>query len=283
MNLELSSLVRLAAGCGLSTVVLCSPGAAQVVGAVPAPLVEVGVVEHLDEKIPLDLVFRDENGDRVALSSFFDGRRPVVLTLNYYKCPMLCGLMLNGVLDGLNQMDWTVGEQFDVVTVSIDPTETPDLALAKKKSYLERYPRPAAERGWHFLTGSQDDIVKLAAAVGFGYVYDEQERQYAHPAVLFVITPDGRVARYLYGVEYSATTLKLALLEASEGKIGSSIDKLMLYCYQYSPDQRRYTPVAMRIMRVGGGLTAIVLLSGLSLLWIREARRRATSSEGNAS
>lgn len=270
-------LVALATALGLV------PGLAlaQVVGSVPAPLVEVGVVEHLDEPVPLDLVFRAENGDRVPLSSFFDGERPVVLTLNYYRCPMLCGLQLNGLLDGLTALDWTAGDQFEMVTVSIDPLETPDLATAKKASYLERYARPAAETGWHFLTGEQEAIVALASAVGFGYVYDEEERQYAHAAVTFVITPDGRVARYLYGVEYPAQTLKLALLEAADGRIGSSIDRLLLYCYQYSPDQRRYTPVVMNIMRLGGGLTAFVLVSCLSFLWIREARRRKTTNKGN--
>lgn len=239
-----------------------------------AQLQDVGVEEHLDARIPLDLEFVDENGRTVRLADYFDGERPVILTLNYYRCPMLCGLQLNGVVDGLEQMDWTPGAEFEMVTLSIDPLETPELAKAKKENYLKRYQRPAAAAGWHFLTGRKTDIERLAETLGFGYSYDEESGQYAHAAVIFVATPDGRVARYLYGIEYPPKSLRLALIEASEGKIGSPLDQLIMYCYHYDPSSRRYAPVAMNIMRLGGGLTVLVLGLSLGMLWLREQRRR---------
>ncbi len=240
----------------------------------PAALDEVGIEEHLDAGLPLDLEFVDEDGNTVRLGDYFDGRRPVILTLNYYRCPMLCGLQLNGVVDGLEQMDWTPGVEFEMVTVSINPLETPELAAAKKQNYLKRYQRPAAARGWHFLTGKEVDIRRLAEAVGFGYRYDPETDQYAHAAAIFVSTPDGRVARYLYGIEYPQRKMKLALMEASEGRIGGPLDQLIMYCYHYDPSSRRYAPVAMNIMRLGGGATALVFGLALAAFWVREIRRK---------
>lgn len=253
--------------------------AAQLADQVPEVLEEVGVTEHLNAKLPLDLEFRDENGDWVELGSFFDGQRPVILTLNYYRCPMLCGLMLNGVVDGLEAMSWTPGAEFEIVTISINPLETPELARAKKQNYLKRLERPAAAKGWHFMTGRELEINRLAETLGFSYTYDPVSREYAHAAVIFVCTPDGRVARYLYGIEYPAKRLKLALLEAAEGTIGSTLDQLILYCYHYDPANRRYTPVAMNIMRLGGGATALILGISLGVFWIREWRRKKKIEE----
>jgi len=247
---------------------------AQLADQVPAALEEVGVTEHLDAKLPLDLEFRDENGRPVRLGDYFDGDRPVILTLNYYKCPMLCGLMLNGVVDGLEAMDWSPGDEFEIVTVSINPLETPELATAKKQNYLKRLDRPSVAKGWHFLTGRELEIKRLAETVGFGYTYDPETQEYAHAAAIMVCTPDGRVARYLYGIEYPAKRLKFALLEAAEGAIGSTLDQLILYCYHYDPTNRRYSPVAMNIMRVGGGATALILGMALGLFWVREWRRK---------
>jgi protein SCO1/2 len=252
--------------------------AAQLADQVPEVLEEVGVTEHLNAKLPLDLEFRDEDGNWVELGSFFDGERPVILTLNYYRCPMLCGLMLNGVVDGLEAMSWTPGAEFEIVTISINPLETPELARAKKQNYLKRLERPAAAKGWHFMTGRELEINRLAETVGFSYTYDPVSQEYAHAAVIFVCTPDGRVARYLYGIEYPAKRLKLALLEAAEGTIGSTLDQLILYCYHYDPTNRRYTPVAMNIMRLGGGATALILGISLGVFWIREWRRKKKES-----
>ena len=264
--------------------VLCLAAAmvsAQSAERLPAALEEVGVEEHLDAKLPLDLEFVDENGATVRLGDFFDGERPVILTLNYYRCPMLCGLMLNGLVEGLEQVDWTPGVEFGMVTVSINPLETPELAKAKKQNYLKRYERPAAARGWHFLTGQETNIRRLAETLGFGYSYDPESGQYAHAAVIFVSTPDGRVARYLYGIEYPPKRLRLALMEASEGEIGGALDQLIMYCFHYDPSNRRYAPVAMNIMRVGGGATALVLGLALGSFWILDVRRKRRTDKRN--
>jgi protein SCO1/2 len=252
-------------------------GGAQLADQVPEVLEEVGVSEHLNAKLPLDLEFRDEDGNWVELGSYFDGERPVILTLNYYRCPMLCGLMLNGVVDGLEHMAWTPGDEFEMVTISINPLETPELAKAKKQNYLKRLDRPKAAQGWHFMTGRELEIKRLAETVGFSYTYDPVSQEYAHAAVIFVCTPDGRVARYLYGIEYPAKRLKFALLEAAEGTMGSTLDQLILYCYHYDPTNRRYTPVAMNIMRLGGGATALILGISLGVFWIREWRRKKSN------
>jgi len=252
---------------------------AQLADQVPEGLEEVGITEHLDAKLPMDLEFRDEDGLSVTLGSYFDGERPVILTLNYYRCPMLCGLMLNGLVDGLEQMEWTPGQEFEIVTVSINPLETPALAKEKKQNYIKRYGRPSAMTGWHFLVGNEPEIDRLAETVGFRFVYDPVEKQYAHAAAIFVCTPDGRVARYLYGIEYPSKRLKLGLLEASEGKIGSTLDQLILYCYHYDPSNRRYSPVAMNIMRVGGGASASILAVALGMFWFREWRRRKSTAK----
>jgi protein SCO1/2 len=247
---------------------------AQLADQVPPVLEDVGIEEHLGAKVPLDLEFRNEGGDWITLGDYFDGERPVILTLNYYRCPMLCGLMLNGVVDGLENLKWTPGDEFEMVTVSINPLETPELAMAKKQNYLKRLERPSAAQGWHFLTGRELEIDRLAETLGFSYTYDPETQEYAHAAAIMVLTPDGRVARYLYGIEYPAKRLKFALLEAAEGSIGSTLDQLILYCYHYDPTNRRYSPVAMNIMRVGGGASALILGISLSILWVREWRRK---------
>jgi len=256
------------------------PASAQLANQVPEQLEEVGVEEHLDAKLPLDLEFRDERGRAVRLGDFFDGVKPVILTLNYYKCPMLCGLQLNGLLDGLMGLDWTPGQEFEIVTVSINPLETPALATEKKQNYMRRFGRPSAAAGWHFLTGREEEIRRLAETVGFGYTYDRSTGEYAHAAAIMVATPDARVARYLYGIEYPPKRLRLALLEASEGEIGTTLDQLILYCYHYDPSSRRYSPVAMNIMRLGAGATALVLGVTLGGFWLREAGRRRQRDRG---
>jgi protein SCO1/2 len=277
MSIAEQRLRQVVCGLGVVSAIVAGPAgtaSAQLADQVPDQLEGVGIVEHLDAKLPLDATFRDEDGRPVTLGDFFDGERPVIVTLNYYRCPMLCGLMLNGVADGFEAMEWSPGVEFDVVTISIDPLETPELAREKKQNYLKRLGKPAAARGWHFLTGYEPQIDRVAEAVGFSYAYDPETKEYAHAAGIVVATPDGRVARYLYGIEYPAKRLKLALLEASEGSVGSALDQLILYCYHYDPSNRRYSPVAMNIMRVGGGATALILGISLGALWLREWRRR---------
>lgn len=268
-------LTRRGLGLLLGIVLAAAPAAAQRSDEVPYQLESVGVTERLGEQVPADLRFLDEDGREVRLGDYLERGRPVLLTLNYYRCAMLCSLQLSGLLDGLKDLEWTPGEQFEVVTVSIDPLETPTLARMKKQSYMKEYARPGAAQGWHFLTGREADIRRLADAVGFGYAYDESSGEYAHAASAMFLTPSGRIARYLYGIEYPSKQLRLALTEASEGTVGSPLDQLILYCFYYDPDARSYAPLAMNIMRLGGGLTVAVLGGVLGVFWLRDRRRRA--------
>jgi protein SCO1 len=245
---------------------------------VPKALARVGVDEHLNAPLPLQLPFKDDRGRDVTLGSYFRPNRPVILTLNYYRCPMLCTLELNGLVDGLKGLAWMPGAEFEVVTVSIDPAEQPPLAASKKASYLEDFGRPEARDGWHFLTGSPASIQALTKAVGFSYEYDAETDQYGHAAVILMITPDGRVSRYLYGIQFEAPTLKLGLLEASRGKIGSALERFILYCYHYDSNQGRYSLAAMKIMRVGGAITVLVLGSTIGGFWLRERKRHQSAA-----
>jgi len=226
----------------------------------PAALRDVGYDQRLGEQVPLGLVFRDEAGRTVTLRSLFRGRA-VVLSLVYYQCPMLCTLTLNGLASALSVLTFDVGKDFDAVTVSFEPKETPALAAAKKKAHLERYRRPGAAEGWHFLTGDAPAIASLTRAVGFRYAWDAETRQYAHPAGLVVLTPDGRIARYMYGVEYAPRDLRLALVEASQRRIGNPVDTVLLYCYRYDPARGRYAASVLRLVRLGGILTVLGLAS----------------------
>jgi protein SCO1/2 len=236
----------------------------------PRVLRDVGYDQRLGEQVPLDLVFRDESGRDVPLRSLFRGR-PVVLSLVYYECPMLCTLTLNSLQSALSVLSFDVGREFDVVTVSFEPKDTPALAAAKKKAYLARYRRPGAAEGWHFLTGGEASIRALTGAVGFRYAWDSETSQYAHPAGLVVLTPEGRIARYMYGMEYAPRDLRLALVEASQRQIGNPVDAVLLYCYQYDPMRGRYAASVMRLVRLGGILT-VLALGGFVLVSLRRER-----------
>jgi len=243
-------------------------GAASPADPLPPALEQVGITQKLDAALPLDLRFRDETGREVRLGDYFDGKRPVLLSLVYYECPMLCTLVLDGMVRTLGELEWTPGRNFRVLTVSIE------LARQKKASYLAAYGRSEAAGDWSFLTGEQTEITRLADAVGFRYRYLEDSGEFAHPAALFVLTPEGRLSRYLFGVEHEAATVRLSLVEAAEGRIGSPVDQFLLYCYRYDAATGSYAPVARRIMQVGASASAIVLASVLVALWIRDARRR---------
>jgi protein SCO1/2 len=249
--------------------------------ALPPELEGVGIDEHLNAQLPLDLEFTDYAGKKVRLRDYFDGQHPVVLTLNYYRCPMLCGLMLNGLLDSIRQLDWTAGQQFQVVTVSFDPLETCQLASIKRQNYLAQYGRPAASaRGWPFLVGRKASIDPLLEATGFRVRWDEKQQQWIHITALIVCTPEGRISRYLYGVLFEPKTLRLSLVEASQGKIGTTLDRVLLYCYHY--EDGTYTVAVMNIVRAGGVLTVLVLGGLLFVFWRRERRigqRRRASPE----
>jgi protein SCO1/2 len=261
-----------AAACAVGALASGAVPAQDRIERVPTQLARVGVQEKLDATLPLQLVFKDDAGRDVTLGSYFRPGHPVLLTLNYYRCPMLCTLELNGLVEGMKGLAWTPGDEFTVVTVSFDPRETPALARAKKASYLDELGKPSAEAGWHFLTGSPESIEALTKAVGFSYEYDKETDQYGHAAVVMLATPEGRVARYLYGVRFEPETLKLALLEAGKGKIGSTWERFILYCYHYDADQGRYALAALSIMRAGGALTVLVLGLVLGGFWLRDRR-----------
>ncbi len=237
----------------------------------PSVLSQVSFDQRLNERLPLDLQFKDEEGRPVRLGDYF-GHKPVVLAFVYYECPMLCTQVLNGLTTSLMVLDETVGREFDVVAVSFDPRETPALASGKKKSNLDRYKRRESENGWHFLTGDERSIKALTAAVGFRYVWDDKTQQFAHPSGIVIATPEGKLSRYFFGIEYAPRDVKFALIESSAGRIGSAIDQLLLYCYHYDPVTGSYGFVAMSAVRVGGAVTLLALV-GFVVVSIRRERR----------
>ncbi len=263
--------------------VMASGALAQLADQVPEELEGVGVTEHLKEKIPLDLEFTNAEGKAVSIGEYFDGERPVILNLGYFRCPMLCGLVVNGMTDAMKEMPWTPGKEFQIVTVSIDPLETSTLAKLKKQNYLKDYGRPAAAGGWHFLTGKEKNIQALTDAVGFHFKWNDERQEFAHTAVLTVLTPDGEISRYLYGVMFDPQTLRLSLAEASEGKVGSTVDKVLLFCFQYDPEEGSYALAAMNLMRAGGVLTLLILGVGLFIFWRRELRHKTNAEAGSLS
>jgi protein SCO1 len=245
--------------------------AATPASAIPAPLREIGFDQQLDQPLPLDTVFSDEQGREVRIGQYF-GSRPVVLGFVYYDCPMLCGQIINALTATLRTMSLDAGRDFEVVLVSFDPRETATLAAQKKAEYLARYDRAGAAAGWHFLTGAPPAIDRLTRAAGFRYTWDEQTSQFAHPAGIIVVTPDGRPARYLFGIEYGPRDVRLALVEASEGKVGSPADSFLLYCYHYDPMTGRYGFLVMRAVRIAGAAT-VLGLGGFIFIMLRRERR----------
>jgi protein SCO1 len=244
----------------------------------PRRLLGVDVKEHLSSPVPMDLGFSDENGRPVTLQDYFDGSVPVILTMNYSNCPMLCSLQLTALVEGLKKVDWSAGKEFRMVTVSYDPTETVELAHRTKARYLAQYARPGAENGWHFLHGSENNVKALAKALGISYSYNEARKEYVHPATVILTTPSGKIDRYLYGLDYPEKTLRLSLVESSEGKIGTTIDQLILFCFHYDANEGRYAPVARNIMRAGGGAT-VFLLAGFLTILSRRGKKRNNESE----
>ncbi len=233
----------------------------------PPYLENVGIEQHLNAQVSPDLSFIDDTGRPVKLGDYF-GKKPLILNLVYYNCPMLCGEALAGLSASMKMIKFDVGNQFDVVTVSFNPKETPQIAAAKKADYLKRYGRPNAAAGWHFLTGPPESINALTKAVGFQYQYDATKDQYAHATAIMVLTPQGRISRYFYGVDFPPKDLRLGLVEASEGKIGNAVDQVLLYCYHYDPTAGKYGAVVSNMLKIGGGLT-ILFIGALILILIR--------------
>jgi len=227
----------------------------------PTALRDVKIEQKLDQQLPLDLVFRDENGQSVRLGQYF-GSKPVVLALVYYDCPMLCTQVLNGMVTSFRVLPFEMGKEYEVVTISFDPRETSAIATRKKKVYIDYLPekkRDSANRGWHFLTGDPESIRVITEAMGFHYHYDENTKQFAHASGIMLVTPQGKLSRYFYGIEYSARDLRLGLIESAANKIGSPVDQLLLYCYHYDPATGKYGAVVMNLVRIGGVVTLIAI------------------------
>jgi protein SCO1 len=258
----------------LSAQVLMEDGVATHKDPLPKRLQGIDIEEHLDRPLPLGLEFRDTSGQAVTLARYVRGERPVIFSLNYSDCPMLCSLQLNGLVTVLGTLDRRLGTDFEIVTVSLDPLETSQRAAETEARYRRDLARPEGREAWHFLTGSKASIDALADALGVHYAYNEKRKEYVHPASLILSTPQGHISRYLYGIEYHPRTLSLSLVEAAQGKVGSSVDRLILYCFHYDATEGRYAPMAMNIMRVAGGLTALCLATFLGAYWLRQLRQR---------
>jgi len=272
---------RIKFGVLISVLLLCVSASAQLYSEPVAKppqgldpiLTNVGVDQRLDNQVPLETKFRDENGQPVELKKYFD--KPVILTLVYYTCPMLCSEVLNGTASSLKPVKFDVGKEFNVVTISIDPKDTPGTATGKKKMMMARYGRHGADQGWHFLTGDKQNIDAVAKAVGWRYAYDPRSGQYAHASAIMLLTPEGKVSRYFYGIEYSSKDIQFGIMDASKNKIGSLNDQIALYCYHYDPAKGKYGLAIMRLVRVGGLLT-IALLGGFIFMTVRrEGNKKA--------
>ena len=242
----------------------------------PPGLKNVGIEQHLNEQIPTELTFRDESGKTVRLGEFF-GKKPMILNLVYYQCPMLCGEVLTGLDSALRVLKFNVGKEFDVLTVSFDPRETPQMATAKKAEYLKRYARPGAEQGWHFLTGPQESVDALTKAAGFQYEFNKETGQFAHATAIMILTPEGKISQYYYGVEFAPKDLRLGLIQASDNKIGTLVDQVLLYCYHYDPQTGKYGAVITRILRLSAAAT--ILCVGL-LIVVMSRRGSAMNRKG---
>jgi protein SCO1/2 len=246
----------------------------------PPRLENVGIEQHLDAQVPPDLTFRDDAGKTVKLGDYF-GRKPLILNLVYYNCTMLCGEALAGLSSAMRLVKFDVGNEFDVVTVSFDPRETPEMAAAKKKDYVGRYGRPNAAAGWHFLTGQPDSINALTKVVGFQYQYDAKSNQFAHATAIMVLTPQGRISRYFYGMDFPPKDLRMGLVEASQGKIGNAVDAVLLYCYHYDPETGKYGAMVANILRLAAAATILIMGTFLFILWrldLSVTRRKATTA-----
>lgn len=247
----------------------------------PPGLQFVGIEQHLNADVPVDLLFRDETGRAVTLAEYFGHGRPVILNLGYYQCPMLCSEILQGLVGSMKALTFNLGQDFDVVTVSFDPSETPEMAAAKKRDIMKRYGRPNTEQGWHFLTGQADQINALTRAVGYQYQFDPRTEQYAHAAAIVMLSPDHHVSGYFYGVEFSPKDLRLGLVQASQNKIGNLGDQVLLYCYHYDPRTGKYGAVISNILKLAGVVT-ILILGTFMFVMFRSDRRSALISDGHA-
>jgi protein SCO1/2 len=272
--ISLAALLALSVPAGAQTI----PGSVgKSSSGLPAQLQNVGFEPPLNGQLPLDVNFLDESGRAVQLRQYF-GRKPVVLALVYYGCPMLCNQVEMGVVGSLKMLSFNPGQDYEVVFVSFDPRETPDMAAQKKQAALSRYGRPESASGWHFLTGKEESIHAVTAAANFRYSFDERHNLFAHASGIMLLTPDGRISRYFYGVEYPARDVRLGLVDASAGKIGTPIDHLLLFCFQYNPETARYSATVLRIVRVAGLLTIFTIVIGILIFRRRDVHAASAPS-----
>lgn len=279
----MNTLVGRALSLGLFLLMAAGTAGAQSApdGKLPTPLREVGFEQRLAENIPLDLPFVDSEGQPVVLGDFFGQERPVVLALVYYECPVLCNMILNGLVSSLDILSFNPGVEYEVVVVSFDPGETPALAKHKRTNILDQFGRPGTEGGFHFLTGDQAAIDAITDAVGFSYVYDAETDQFAHASGITILTPEGRISRYLFGVEYAPKDMRLALVESAQLKIGSAVDQLLLFCYLYDPQTGKYGAATMNLVRLGGGITVLGVVGFIALSRRRDRRLAANPNKGS--
>ncbi len=258
----------------ISVILFTDDAAAQLNRGGPAVLKEIGVDEKLGDSIPLDLVFTNSDGDDITLGELFESDKPVLLNPLYYDCPVLCSVVLDGVFGAVKQLAWSPGTDYTIISFSIDPEEDPELASSSKEFYLNQFDRKSAADGWHFLTGSQESIEQLTEAIGFRYKYEEETGEYIHMASIMMLSPAGKITRYLYGANFREFDVRNALFEAADGTIGNSLDKVLMYCFTYDPSSQSYVPVAMNIMKLGGLATLIILGIFLSVFWRRERNKK---------
>ncbi len=262
--------------CLFAVAVLAAAGrsVAQTPGEIPDELAGVGIEEHLGATVSPDIAFVDSDGNAVTLGDYFDGERPVVMAFVYHNCPMLCSLILDGMTQAMREADLDLGEDYQALAISFDPRDTPEKAAAVKERYLSRFDGADAAEGVHFLTGSQESIDRVTQEIGFGFAWNERQQEFAHTAAVYFLSPEGTITRYLYGIEFPPRDFRTALLEASDGRIGSPVDQLILYCFQYDPDAGGYVLHAVNAMKVGGLLTLILLGGFLLFFWHRERTKR---------
>ena len=235
----------------------------------PKEIQNVGIKEELGHVLDLNMTFKDETGQTVKLSQYIDGTKPVIISPVYYNCPRLCNFHLNGMTEALQKMDWNPGQKFEMIAVSFDAKETPELAAAKKASYMKMYNRPGTEQGWHFLTTTEETVKQFTKEVGFEFKWNEEAKEWSHASAAIVVSPNGKITRYLPGIVFEPQNVKLALTEAGEGKVGNLIDSLVLYCFQYNPHKSEYTLAAFQLMKLGGLVMVILLAIWLMPIWIR--------------
>jgi len=260
----------------LSVLLISNISIAQLNQSKPAIFDNIGVEEKLGEQIPLNVTFATSVGDSVSIGELLQAGKPVLLNPLYYECPMLCGIVLEGVFNVVSELQWTPGEDYIIISFSIDPEETIEHASRSKQKYVEKLNRPEAESGWYLLTGTEKNIKRLTEAIGFTYTYDDRTGEYVHAAAISFLSPKGKISRYLYGIEFSEFSLRNALYESADGKIGSAIDQVVLYCFTYDPSSNSYVPVALNIMKLGGLATLIFLGIFLGLFWRREKKSSQT-------